>query len=54
MTLSACSAPEPGSLTVFWVGYLNGGLRCVPFEVSQPGHRPIRVTVSANGGTHAA
>ena len=54
MTLAACSASELGSLTVFWVGYLNDGLRCVPLEVSQPGQRPIRVTLSASGGTCTA
>ena len=50
MTFAGC--PGPG-LAVFWVGYLNDGLLCVPFELSQPGHRPIRVTLSANGGTCA-
>lgn len=54
VTLAACPAWYLGPLTVFWIGYLNDGLRCVPFEVSQPGHRPIRVTLSASGGTCAA
>jgi hypothetical protein len=50
VTFAACPASYLGPVTVFWVGYLNGGLGCVPFEVSVAGQRPIRVALSVNGG----
>jgi len=54
VTFAACPASYLGPVTVFWVGYLNGGLGCVPLQVSVAGQRPIRVTLSVNGGTCAA
>jgi hypothetical protein len=35
------------------VGYLDSGLNCVPLQVSVPGRPPIRVGLSAHGGTCA-
>jgi hypothetical protein len=54
ITFTACPASYLGRVTVFWVGYLDRGLSCVPLEVSVPGRRPIRVGLSAQGGTCAA
>ena len=54
ITFAACPASYMGPVTVFWIGYLNDGLSCVPFEVSVPGHRPARVALSVNGGVCAA
>ena len=54
ITFAACPASYMGPVTVFWIGYLNDGLSCVPFEVSGPGHRPARVALSVNGGVCAA
>ena len=54
VTLAACPASYEGPVSVFWVGYLNDGLSCVPFEVSVPGRPPVRVALSVNGGTCAA
>ncbi len=51
VTFAACPASYLGPVTVFWVGYLNGGLSCVPFTVTVPGQRPIRLALSADGGT---
>ena len=51
VTFSACPASYMGPVTVFWVGYLDSGLGCVPLEVSVPGRRPVRVGLSAHGGT---
>ena len=51
ITFSACPASYMGPVTVFWVGYVNGGLSCVPLEVSVPGRRTIRVGLSVRGGT---
>ena len=48
---AACPASYLGPVTVFWVGYLNGGLSCVPFTVTVPGQRPIQLAISADGGT---
>jgi hypothetical protein len=53
VTFAACPASYLGPVTVFWIGYLNGGLACVPFQVSVPGQRPVRVTLSVHGGTCA-
>jgi hypothetical protein len=54
VTFAACPASYEGPLTVFWIGYLNAGLSCVPFQVSVPGERPVRVALSVHGGTCAA
>jgi len=54
ITFAACPASYMGPVTVFWVGYLDTGLSCIPLEVSVPGRRPIRVGLSARGGTCAA
>ena len=51
ITFAACPASYLGPVTVFWVGYLDNGLSCVPLEVTVPGRRPIRVGLSAHGGT---
>jgi hypothetical protein len=53
ITFIACPASYLGPVTVFWVGYLDSGLSCVPLEVSVPGRRPIRVGLSTQGGTCA-
>ena len=53
-TFAACPASYDGPLTVFWIGYLNAGLSFVPFQVSVPGQRPVRVALSVHGGTCAA
>ena len=54
VTFAACPASFLGPVTVFWIGYLNSGLSCVPFQVSVPGQRPARVSLSVHGGTCAA
>lgn len=54
ITFSACPASYMGPVTVFWVGYLDSGLSCVPLEVSVPGRQPVRVGLSSHGGTCAA
>lgn len=54
VTFAACPASYEGPLTVFWIGYVNAGLSCVPFQVSVPGERPARVALSVHGGTCAA
>ncbi len=51
ITFAACPASYLGPVTVFWVGYLDSGLSCVPLEVSVAGRRPVRVGLSAHGGT---
>lgn len=51
MTFAACPASYLGPATFFWLGYLNAGLSCVPFEVTVAGQRAARVTLSADGGT---
>jgi hypothetical protein len=51
ITFVACPASYMGPVTVFWVGYLDSGLSCVPLEVSVPGRPPVRVGLSAHGGT---
>ncbi len=51
ITFAACPTTYMGPVTVFWVGYLDSGLSCVPLEVSVPGRRPIRVGLSSHGGT---
>jgi len=51
ITFTACPASYLGPVTVFWVGYLDDGLSCVPLEVSVAGRRPVRVGLSARGGT---
>lgn len=51
ITFAACPASYLGPVTVFWVGYLDDGLSCVPLEVSVAGRRPVRVGLSAHGGT---
>ena len=51
ITFAACPASYMGPVTVFWIGYLDSGLNCVPLEVSVPGRRPIRVGLSSHGGT---
>jgi hypothetical protein len=53
VTLAACPESYEGPVSAFWVGYLNDGLSCVPFEVSAPGRPPVRVTLSVSGGTCA-
>jgi hypothetical protein len=50
ITFAACPASYLGPVTVFWIGYLNGGLSCVPFQVSVAGERPVQVALSASGG----
>ena len=53
-TFVGCAAAG-GPLTVFWVGYLNDGLACVPFDVqTSPTGQPIRVSLSTSGGTCTA
>jgi hypothetical protein len=51
ITFATCPASYMGPVTVFWVGYLDSGLSCVPLEVSVAGRRPVRVGLSAQGGT---
>jgi len=51
ITFVACPSSYLGPVTVFWVGYLDSGLSCVPLEVSVPGRPPVRVGLSAHGGT---
>jgi hypothetical protein len=51
ITFAACPASYMGPVTVFWVGYLDSGLSCIPLEVSVPGRQPIRVGLSSHGGT---
>jgi hypothetical protein len=53
ITFAACPASYMGPVTVFWVGYLDSGLSCVPLEVSVAGRRPVRVGLSSHGGTCA-
>jgi hypothetical protein len=53
ITFAACPASYMGPVTVFWVPYLDTGLSCVPLEVSVAGRRPVRVGLSASGGTCA-
>jgi hypothetical protein len=50
LTLAACPRSYEGPVSVFWVGYLNNGLSCIPFEVSVPGRAPVRLALSVNGG----
>ena len=53
-TFVGCPAAG-GALTVFWVGYLNDGLTCVPFDVqTSPTSQPIRIAISATGGSCTA
>lgn len=54
LTLAACPRSYLGPVSAFWVGYLNDGLACVPFEVSVSGRPPVRVALSVRGGTCAA
>jgi hypothetical protein len=54
LTLAACPASYLGPVTVFWIGYLDRALSCVPFEVSVAGRQPVRVALSAYGGTCTA
>jgi hypothetical protein len=54
ITFAACPASYLGPVTVFWVGYLDSGLSCIPLEVSVAGRRPVRVGLSDHGGTCAA
>jgi hypothetical protein len=51
ITFSACPASYLGPVTVFFVGYLDSGLSCIPLEVSVPGRQPVRVGLSSHGGT---
>lgn len=51
ITFAACPASYMGPVTVFWVGYLDSGLNCIPLEVSVPGRPPVRVGLSSHGGT---
>lgn len=51
ITFAACPASYMGPVTVFWIGYLDSGLSCIPLEVSVPGRRPVRVGLSSHGGT---
>jgi hypothetical protein len=51
ITFAACPASYLGPITMFWVGFLDSGLSCVPLEVSVPGRQPIRVGLSSHGGT---
>jgi hypothetical protein len=51
ITFAACPASYMGTVTVFWVGFLDSGLSCVPLEVSVPGRPPVRVGLSSHGGT---
>jgi hypothetical protein len=53
ITFAACPASYQGPVTVFWVGYLDTGLSCVPLEVSVAGWRLVRVGLSDRGGTCA-
>src|SRR5690242_20722303 len=39
ITFTACPSSYLGPVTVYWVGYLDSGLTCVPLEVSVPGRR---------------
>jgi hypothetical protein len=48
--MSQGERPAAGDAS-FWVGYLDDGLSCVPLEVSVSGRRPVRVGLSARGGT---
>jgi len=54
ITFAACPASYLGPVTVFWIGYLDSGLSCVPLEVSVAGRRPVRVGLSSHGGTCTA
>jgi len=54
LTLAACPASYLGPVTVFWIGYLDRALSCVPFEVSVAGRQSVRVALSADGGTCTA
>jgi hypothetical protein len=54
ITFVACPASYLGPVTVFWVGYLDSGLSCVPLEVSVAGRRPVRIGLSSHGGTCTA
>jgi hypothetical protein len=51
ITFAACPASYLGPGTVFWIGYLDSGLGCVPLEVSAPGRPPVRIGLSSHGGT---
>lgn len=53
ITFAACPASYLGPITMFWVGFLDSGLSCVPLEVSVPGRPPVRVGLSSHGGTCA-
>jgi hypothetical protein len=53
ITFTACPASYLGPVTVFWVGYLDSGLSCVPLEVTVPGRPPVSIGLSAHGGTCA-
>ena len=54
ITFAACPPSYLGPVTVFWVGYLDSGLSCIPLDVSVAGRRPVRVGLSGHGGTCAA
>lgn len=52
VTFIGCPASDLGPLTIFWVGYLNDGLSCVPFEVQTPASKqPVDIALSTGGGT---
>jgi len=51
ITFAACPASYLGPVTVFWIGYLDSGLSCVPLEVSVAGRPPTRLGLSSHGGT---
>jgi hypothetical protein len=53
VTFAACPPSHLGPVTVFWIGYLNSGLNCIPFDVTVPGQRPVQVALSTGGGTCA-
>lgn len=45
-TFAACSESEMGPITLWWIGYVNHGLRCVPFQVQTLAARhPLQVVV---------
>ena len=54
ITFAACPPSYLGPVTVFWVGYLDSGLSCIPLDVSVAGRRPVQVGLSGHGGTCAA
>ena len=51
ITFAACPASYLGPITMFWVGFLDSGLSCVPLDVSVPGRPPVRLGLSSHGGT---